>query len=191
MYNQEGLEALELFNTKAEILKKSSFVKFLREQRTGIIISWEKDKPVAIEPRWPDVEALRAFALTFRFFIQKKETSSIRNVARIYDDLPISQEKKDLFKNARKNLNQFLDSDSPAKIDHQAVTRREILRVFMYGELAHADRSKKEMLDLWLSYPLFDAVVFTEFIYILWVFVTFIQWVSSLNKEVLEELGKR
>ena len=188
----EDLEALELFNRKAEILKSSSFKKFLLEQDSGITISWNKGEPVRTETRWPGAEATCAFILTFRFFYQDNERCSIRNVARIYDDLPISQEKKDLFSNSRSNLNRFLDSESPVRIDGETITRRGILEMFMYGELAHASRKKKELLEQWMSYPLIDDVVRNEFIYILGAVTGFIEHVRNLNKEVIKELsGKR
>jgi len=56
MYDQEDLEALELFNQKAEELKNSTFVKFLLEQKPGITIAWEEGKPIRTEKRWPDKE---------------------------------------------------------------------------------------------------------------------------------------
>ena len=69
----EHLKALELFNRKAEILRNSSFMKFLVERGTGITISGGKGKPTTVETKWPNDEARDAFLFTFRFFIQKKE----------------------------------------------------------------------------------------------------------------------
>lgn len=191
MYNQEDLEALELFNTKAEILRNSSFLKFLLEQKSGITIAWEKDKPITTETRWPDDEATRAFILTFRFFYQDNERCSIRNIAGIYDDLPISERKKDWFENSRSNLNKFLDSESPAKVNNETITRRDILEMFMYGELAHVNRKKKELLDRWMSHPLIDIVVYNEFIYILSAVLGFIEYIRNLNEEVMKELSEK
>ncbi len=187
----EDLEALELFNSKAEILRNSNFVQFLREQDSGISISWKKGEPTRTETRWPDAEAIRAFILTFRFFYQDNERCSIRNVARIYDALPISQGKKDLFSNSRSNLNRFLDAESPVRIDGETITCRGILEMFMYGELAHVSRKKKELLGQWMSYPLVDDVVRNEFIHILGAVTGFIEHVRNLNKEVIKELSEK
>lgn len=191
MYDQEGLKAIELFNKKAEILKNSSFMKFLLEQKPGVTISWERDESIRTEPRWPDEEAIRAFVLTFRFFIQRREKSSFRKMAKIYDNLPISQEKKDLFKNARKKLNQFLDSNSSLAINNQFLTYRRILWVFIYGELAHADEKMKPVYDQWMSYEIFNAMIYNEFIRILGIVTSFIAYVQRLNEQVLKELSEK
>lgn len=190
MYNEEDLEALELFNEKAEILKNSTFLKFLIEQKPSIRSSWKDGEPFEIETRWPDEEAVHAFVLTLRFFIQKKERSSFRQMARIYDNLPISQQKKKLFKDARKNLNDFLDSESPFRSHAQAITFREILKVFIYGELAHADEKKREILDKWRVVALFYAMMYQEFLYILAFVTNSIAYVENLNEEVIKELSQ-
>jgi len=191
MCNQEDLEALELFNGKAEILKNSSFVKFLLEQKPGFTISWDKDESMRTETRWPNEEAIRAFILTFRFFIQKREKSSFRRMARVYDNLPISQEKKELFKNARKKLNEFLDSNSPLAINEQFLTYRQILWTFIYGEFAHANEKYKPMYDQWMSYGIFTMMLYHEFISTLGRVTSFIVYVQNLNEGVIEELGKK
>lgn len=191
MCSQEDLEALELFNEKADKLKKSSFMKFLLERGSGVTISGDKDGRLTAETRWPDEEARDAFVLTFRFFIQKKERSSLRKMAKVYDNLPISQQQKELFKNARKKLNDFLDFRSPMQIHDQVITRRDILNTFIYGELAHANEKKKKTLDQWMSYPIFNVTIYHEFIYILGMVTNFIAYVQNLNEEVIKELGEK
>lgn len=191
MYNKEDLETLELFNRKAEKLKKSSFMKFLLEQGSSVTISGNKDGRVTVDTRWPDEEARDAFVLTLRFFIQKREKSSFRKMTRVYDNLPISQQRKELFKNARKQLNDFLDAKSPMQIHGQVITRRDILKTFIYGELAHANAKKKKTLDQWMSYPIFNVTIYNEFIYILGIVTSLIANVQNLNQEVVEELGAK
>jgi len=127
-----------------------------------------------------------------RFFIQDNERCSIRNVARIYEGLPISKENKKRFRTSRSNLNKFLDSELPVKVDDETITLRGILEMFIYGDLAHANRKKRELLDQWMSYPLADVVVSNQFVFILEALMGFIAWVRSLNQEVIKELtGKK
>lgn len=191
MYNQEDLKALELFNRKAEILKNSSFMKFLVERGTGITISGGKGKATRAETKWPNDEARDAFILTFRFFIQKKEKSSFKKMAKVYENLPISQEKKESFKDARNKFNDYLDSKSPITFRGQGITYREIIKVFLYGEFAHANEKKKEIFDQWMSYPLMNVLIYNEFIYILGNVMYIIACVQDLNEEVIKELSEK
>ena len=187
----EDLKALELFNRKAEIVRNSSFMRFLDERGTGITISGGKGKPTTVETKWPNDEARDAFLLTFRFFIQKKEKSSFPKMARTYDSLPISQQKKELFKDARKKLNDFLDSKSRITFQGQAITRREILWNIMYGDLSHANEKKEEILNQWMSYPLMDTFFRDEFVKILGSATHIIEHVQDLNEEVIKELSEK
>jgi len=188
----EDLEALELFNRKAEILKNSSFMKFLLEQDSGISISWGiEDEPMHVETRWPGREAMRSLILTLRFFIQNNEKSSFENMETTYDNLPISQEKKEQFKNARKRLNKYLDTPSPFQISKEQPTNRHIMEAFIYGEFAHASERWKQMVDQWMSCPFASVVRMNEFIHILGNVTGFITYVQQLNEEVIEELSEK
>lgn len=191
MSNQEDLKALELFNRKAEILRHSTFMKFLVERGTGITISGGKGKPTRAETKWPNDEARDAFILTFRFFIQKKEKSSFRKMAKVYENLPISQEKKQSFKDARNKFNDYLDSKSPITFRGQGITYREIIKVFLYGEFAHANEKKKAIFDQWMSYPLMNVLIYNEFIYILGNVMYIIACVQDLTEEVIKELSEK
>lgn len=101
------------------------------------------------------------------------------------------QSKKELFKDARNELNDYLDSKSPITFRGQSITRREILEVFLYGDLAHANEKKKEIFDQWMSYPLMDALIYHEFIRILGSLGYIIAYVQDLNEEIIEELREK
>lgn len=112
-------------------------------------------------------------------------------MAETYDGLPISEQKKELFKDARNELNDYLDSKSPITSRGQSITRREILEVFLYGDLAHANEKKKEIFDQWMSYPLMDVLIYHEFIRILGSLAYIIAYVQDLNEEIIEELREK
>jgi len=189
MYNREHIEALELFNEKAEKLRNCRFTKTLFKEKSGFRMSMKKDKPIETERWGPDEDSIDAFVLTFRFFIQDNEKSSFTNMAKIYDKLSISKKKKVLFKDARNNLNKFLDSTPVAKIviNGKSFTHRDIYEIFIYGGLSHANESKKTMYDLWMNTPLRDMAI-NNFVYILGTVMNFISYVQNLNKEVIKEL---
>jgi hypothetical protein len=78
MDNQRKIiDGLNLFNEKAERLDKLSFVKTMFETKTGVSLSGEAKEDgtfeINSERSGPDEEAVDAFVLTFRFFIQDNE----------------------------------------------------------------------------------------------------------------------
>lgn len=192
MCSQEYTKTLKLFNEKAEKLRNCSFTKDVFKEKSGMRISIKKDKPVKTERWGPNEESIETFVLTFRFFIQDNEKSSFRNMERIYDELPILEEKKNLFKDTRNELNKFLDSVPVVKIEAngKSFTQRDILEIFIYGGLSHANENKKGTYDFWMKTPLKDIAV-NNFVYILAIVMKFILYVQNLNNEVLEELNKK
>jgi len=191
MKNKDPLDALKLFNEKAEKLKKCSFTRLVFKEKSGITFSAKIGEPVKLERRGPNEEAIDAFVLTFRFFIQDNEKSSFRNISKVYDKLPISQQEKDLFMYARKKLNDLLDSGSILKIDNKTlVTKRHILYVFIYGGLSHANERKKKIFDYWASDSILGPLLQNEFVFILATLMNFIMYIQNLNEEVIKELGE-
>ncbi len=89
-----SVQDIRLFNEKAEKLKRCSFTSTVFNQKTGVHISAKKGEPVRIERNGPNEEAIDAFVLTFRFFIQNNEKISFRNLAELYNKLPIHKIKK-------------------------------------------------------------------------------------------------
>jgi hypothetical protein len=188
MYNHDYLTAVKLFNEKYEKLRRCSFYRRVFGQKTGVTISKKVDKPLKVKRRGPSEEAIDAFVLTFRFFIQDNDKSSFRNIAKIYDSLPISRQKKSLFKLIRKRLNEFLDSESMLKLNKKPLIYRYVLDIFMYGGLSHANIKKKEKYDQWMSYPGFNQLIMNEFVFILGNVMNFITYIRNLNDEVIKEL---
>src|SRR5712692_5888467 len=99
--------------------------------------------------------------------MQDKEKSSFRNMTKIYEKLPISQERKSEFNEARKDLNDALDSKTFVNIDGIFSTYRHIVDIFMYGGLSHANERKKEEYDLWMLNPFSKQFMTNEFVVIL------------------------
>ena len=59
-------------------------------------------------------------------------------MATLYDALPVEDDLKARFHEARDAVNQFLDSDTFINLNGQQVVRRRVFEVFLYGGLAHA-----------------------------------------------------
>ena len=127
MLSQEQIAALKLFNEKADKLKRCSFTRLVFEHKSGVSFSATINEEIKIERAGPDEEAIDAFALTFRFFIQDNEKSSFRNLDSIYNEPPLSQLQKESFAKARRELNDYLDAFSIFTVNNERLSNRHIL----------------------------------------------------------------
>src|SRR5215207_5880128 len=131
----KDIEALELFNEKADKLRNLSFVRSLLSAKSGWQVSFQEGTVTTSNRYGPDNESIEAFVLTFRFFIQDNEPSSIRSMAkryrRLYEDSLIPHELLDSFDDTRNWLLNYVNSDTPIKslkgdTTATAVTRKEV-----------------------------------------------------------------
>jgi len=191
------IAALELFNEKAKKLLQQNFIKELTDAKTGILLSFDKKDDASLETvvtrRGPSQETIDAFVLTFRFFIQNNESTSLSNIANIYENSITDLFTKNLFITARNVINEFLDSPSKLGLSQNGVapTNREIMKTFVYGELAHSDEEKSKKYKEWMSVsrlaPVFDAA----FVFILAEFINVIYYIAILNQYAIENLQNR
>jgi len=149
MNNSEIVNSLKLFNEKAEKLERLSFIETISKYSSGFSIKINKREDglydLIQERRGPLEEAIDAFVLTIRFFIQDNEATSFRNLARLYECAPVDKEIKNDFINVRRQLNEYLDSNSGMAItvNEETLNHRKILDIVIYGGLSHADPEKK------------------------------------------------
>lgn len=138
------LASLKFFNEKAEKLLKSRFVEHLQEiGKLSVTISANKGQEVQVTRILPDQHAIDEFVLTLRFFIQDNEKSSFRQISQVYRELSLSPELKKNFLDCRKALNNYLDQKTNMTIHAMNPSRRELLNIFIYGDLAHAILKRK------------------------------------------------
>lgn len=162
-------ETLKVFVEKARKLNSLSLTKSVKESGgVGLHYYWEAGKEnILIELRGPDDEAIDAFVLTLRLFLQDNERISFHSMAlKILDDPDLSANLKVFFSKARALLNQYLDEHTEPllNIDTGApLTRRHIMDVFLYGGLAHTNKDKKLEFDRWKSIPFFFPFTQNEF----------------------------
>jgi hypothetical protein len=182
------IEIFRLFNEKADDLKRSRYLKSILENETGLSIEIENKGNTTVTLKGPDDDAIKAFVLTFRFFIQDNERCSIRNVAKIYEDLDIPGEMKYDFRNNRNGINKFLNKHSLLKLNNENVLLSKIIDVFFYGGLAHANEEKKRIYDIWMNNIVVKGIFIFEFHTILGTMFRFILFVEELNKKVIELL---
>jgi hypothetical protein len=145
----DAVATLRLFNEKVERLDRLSFTQYLRTNGLGIFFSARIGEPVTMSVHMPNEEATDAFVLTLRYFLQDNESISIRQMAKLYQSMPVSQNLKDRYAGLRDRINTALDSRSPIDFEGEGLTHRDVLYVFLYGGLAHANRDKKAQFDEW------------------------------------------
>src|SRR5438552_9626672 len=56
---------------------------------TVFAMNFHGEKPLTIEKRGADEEAILALATTMRFFVQETDGISLRQIAEIYESLPV------------------------------------------------------------------------------------------------------
>ena len=190
---EEAIKTLKLFNEKADKLLNSLFVDFIRKTKHFTVkLSANRGEAVRLEKLLPDKHAIDEFVLTFRFFIQDNETCSFRNMTKLYEEMPISQDLKDKFTEIAKNLNDFLDSEPQTKfeISGEKLKNRKIMEVFIYGSIAHANLRKKQIFDNWVKMGIAFPFLEFQFNSILELILRVIRYAKELNAKAIDELAK-
>ena len=191
MISSDFYEALILFNEKVDKLSSLSFIE-QAQKGTNATINW-KESPdgegeVYTTRTGPTSEAIDAFVLTFRFFIQKNEICSLFRMSQHYEKYCESDDLKDQFLKIRDKINEFLDSGPQVGIvfNKERLTFRTIMNTIIYGGLSHATKEKKELLDDLKKYPVY-SIVENHLVSVLMVVYQYVCIIKKVNKSVLEE----
>ena len=191
---EKQVAALRLFNEKTQELLGLSFVEAITDPSTGVTISAQLCEDGSYElrsaVRGPSKEAIMAFVLTFRYFIQDNEAISLRNIASLYDVIDVDPQLKEWFKSARDAVNSMLDSPNSMNLNYNGTTptNREVMDVFVYGGLAHATPTKYEQFKDWMSFPPSAAIMRGCFTMILGAVLHALAYISQVNKKALLQL---
>ncbi len=195
MKNSEIIKLLELFNEKLEKLVRLSFVETIFKYNSGVSIKISKREDglynLVQERRGPLEEAIDAFVLTIRFFIQDNEPISLRRLAKTYEIAPIEKKLKEEFALLKNQINKYLDSNSFIVINinnnEEILTHRKILDTIIYGGLSHANTKKKKKYDFWMKSPL-KAMIENDFVCSLAILFEDIKSICDLNKIIIKTL---
>jgi len=193
--NDEKIAALKLFNEKTQKLQSSSFVRDLQSPEAGVKIQVRRaadDSFTTSSKRTgPSEESIDSFVLTFRFFIQDNEDSSLRNIAKIYHETDFEDDLPGRFDSTRDAINDLLDSPNQFNITYNqnTPTNREVMEVFIYGGLAHANPKKYQQFNAWMSNQNIEKLFTACFSLILGNILNAISFIANLNKEAIEQLN--
>ncbi len=207
---EETRIALKMFVEKSDKLLASRYVHFIREHGgTKLNYHYQRSKGWQVTLVRPDDEATETLVLTFRLFIQDNEHISFRWLAKhVLDDPGLSEEWKQRFKRVRTDVNAFLDGTpnitervvapiaddnvtagadikemAQELVSEQLLTYRDIMNIFIYGELAHVEVSKKLVYERWKSNPFGFPLLQFEFHQILGNVLRAISYVAALTRQ--------
>lgn len=189
---ENEIVVLKNFNQTVDTLQGFNFWKTFPDN-SGISIEWDYTQDgVTVNSKviGPNDEAISAFILKYRLFIQDKDEISLRNMDKLFSTLPIKNEYYFRFKSIRNKINENLDRPSNVTRNNHKVTMREIHDMFIYGVWAHLDDkdvNRKRYLSIKenpVIYPMFA----NDFNLILLNTMNELVQIKLLNEEVLEIL---
>jgi len=176
---------ITLYRKKAIELIESRFSKSI--QNSGVTISGKLGQPVKAERRGPDLEAIKAFAITYRNFSLDSDPISIRNIAKMYDKLHKDNQVKKEFIKIREALNQFLNSATILNINGKIISRKDLIDTYIYGQIIHL--KKNEEFEQWIKGTPLGEIVYNEIVYTLSNLANFIIFIDTSNQDLLKEIS--
>lgn len=186
---QRAIEALTLFNEKTDELINSNFVKHMQSVDLKVSLRMLSGGEMEVKHTLPDQEIIKAFVLTIRFFIQDNESSSLRNLAKIFEKLHISHDLKNDFSRVKNRLNQEFEKKGFLNLNGKELTYREIFDTFIFGGLAHANKEKKKEYDNWMKDVSIASLLRMEFYTFLMYFLNCIAYIKKINLKAIAELN--
>lgn len=172
---------LQLYIEKANRLKSYSFIEAAEKLKLRLPSNGK------LEVVGPTIEQIDAFTHTFRFFYRDRDGISFRKLAEnLLSDPGLSNHWKDNFIKFREELNTYLDQYPRIKILPENVTpptRREIIDIFLYGDISHISQQAK--LKEWLALLGKAEIYEFEFIHALKYLYEIIINVADLNEKEL------
>jgi hypothetical protein len=104
--NPETVEDLMLFNEKAQLLLESSFSDSMLREETGFIAEFKVGQKVDSVLISAEGESVIAAHATLRMFYQDNDRLSIRNIAKLYDNVFELDQFKQQVESIRSKLNE-------------------------------------------------------------------------------------
>jgi hypothetical protein len=192
------IAALRLFNEKVQKLENSRFIKSLVAGESKWTLSWSKGNPPTILREGPDQEAIDAFTLSYRFFIQDREPCSLRNLATMYPRLPIDAALIEEIAKIRGEINQLLAGPPLVPITaknntvEKQYTNGEIIDTFMNGDLAHTNNERlRARYESWRSMPPVFTMFERNFVEAFGNVAKRLVYIREVNKRALVQLLAR
>ena len=178
-------KTLELFNKNARKLMQSSYSKEPSTRQLGQTLKWDRDEGFDYSVSNHDEDFINSVLMPLRFFCQNNESISLGNTAKLYEKLHIDEDYKKKFRHLRKEFNDYLDEKALTSLDDKP-TRRKLFMTILYGEIAHQDPKKIEILEKWKKNKMDWDLAYIEFQRIIHHFIYCIEGIHSLNQKILK-----
>lgn len=183
----EKIRVLERFNEKVDRLRQRGFAD--ESKGGGAIVEWNKGIGWDGFHIGPSEKTVEATVLTLRFFIQDNESTSLSNMNRLYSELNIEPKPIAQFCEIRDQVNSYLDSPSNLSISEEGMmTHRQILELFIYGDLAHTTDATIEANYKSISKTAFFPLFQDDFTKTLLLMISALNEMQRINRKALEQL---
>ena len=181
------IRVLERFNEKVDRLRQRGFAD--ESKGGGAIVEWKKGIGWDGFHIGPSEKTVEATVLTLRFFIQNNESTSLSNMNRLYFELNIEPKLSAQFCGIRDQINAYLDSPSNLSISEEGMmTHRQILELFIYGDLAHSKDATIEANYRSISRTAFFPLFQDDFTKTLLLLLSGLHEIQMINSAALDQL---
>ncbi len=183
----DQVRILERFNEKVDRLRQSGFAE--ESRLGGAIVEWRKGLGWDGIHIGPSDNTLHATVLTLRFFLQSNENTSLANMDKLYSNSNIEPQVAMKFHDVRDQINSYLDGPSNLSISEEGpMTHRQILELFIYGDLAHANDATKEANFRAVSKTAFFPLFQDDFTKTLLLLMSALNELQTVNCTALQQL---
>lgn len=185
---ERDIAVLQLYNQRAAELNDSSFLHHVRSSPATSFNFAIKPFRV-VSHHQPSNEALKAFVLTFRLFIQDRDGLSFRAITKLLTNSAIESSLKQEIVEIRDEVYEYLGENSPFVIYGNPILRRELLQTWMYGEIAHVNQKERAVLRQWTLTDDLRPLFQHEFETILIHLTQAVFWVRQVNIRAINMLS--
>ena len=183
----DQIRILERFNEKVDRLKQRGFAE--ESKGGGAIVEWRRGTGWDGFHIGPSEKTVDATVLTLRFFMLDNESTSLANMYKLYSDSNIDPQLSAQFCEIRDQINAYLESPSNLSISEEGnMTHRQILDLFINGDLAHANNATTETNYRSISQTAFFPLFQDDFTKTLLLLMSALNEIQQINYIVLGEL---
>ena len=173
---QAEFELLLAFNDKVSRLEQTRFAKRFETELPEVLMSFEELKITDLGngqlnffgtlkswvPQFEQDE-IDAFVLTYRMLTQNNDRLSLARVSKVYEKDWMPNEASVRFREARKHLNDYLNSASAMELGSHQIAILEVVDIVIYGGLAHSNAQKSQIFNSWKANEGISGLMWVEF----------------------------
>jgi hypothetical protein len=197
---KKDLDILRQFNRRVDRLERSGFSKRYESEIPNVIAKMEdvtfergegsSSSIVARIHSWIEdfsQDEIDAFVLSYRVFTQRNDRLSIPSLAKIHEKDWMSENPRECFEDARRQLNEYLDGYATVEFPGSRILVRTLVDVIIYGGLAHSNQQKAEIFESWENSG-FMGFIWADFMAYAREAVDTLKYIRGLNQGLMDHL---